>query len=396
MDAVQPQAVQPHAVPVPHASVPLGPDVQVVPHGDADVVGVAVLAAGRLGAELDVPVAVARPGTTEPFPTGPRASAVVPVRGPGGATAVHLRLADAADLDLPAAGPGRDQGYVLTVDHGRIDLAAVTPTGLWHAVAHLVRAAEGSRTRADRVAGRPPRLPLGTLRDVPWLPWRGLAVDLETEPLGTDGLLVLLGLMSALRLDVLRLPATELDASAYARLRAAAVASRVELVPGVGPGTSSRPGAVGALVASTRARRVDVGHGTPGVRRRAEEAMAAGAAVLADQSAARALHGLPDVVLTVRDVRAADDVAAVRRAVAAGARVVLGVSRRPGRRPLLDAAVTVDRAVAALGLPPGALLGVEAVPGRPGPALVLDDESRAGTLLPWMTAVAEVGWTSPV
>lgn len=378
-----------HPAPSP-TYVTLDAGVRLVTPNASDVVSLAVLAAGRIGAELDVPVAVVQADQAqvrEPEPLDPAEP-----RGPG---EIRLRLAEPSALGLPSAQPAHAQGFALTIAQDGIDVAAPTPTGLAHAVATLVRLAAEGRSRADRAAGRPPRLPVGTLRDHPWLAWRGIAVDLAHEPLAAGGLAVLLNLMSSARLDVLRLPAAE---DAYDDVLASATTRQITVVPG----TTTSPDRVRALVTTTRAAHVDVGGATDptAARARAEAALAAGATPVVDQAAAAAVVGLP-AVLVVHDP--VDPGGHVARAVAAGARVVLAVPRLPTERPLMEAAVTVDRAVAALELPARALLGVEGVPAwvggaapdRPDPLGGLVGTAQVGTLLPWMSAIAEVGWTSP-
>src|SRR5690606_32465960 len=167
---------------------------------------------------------------------------------------------------------------------------------------------------------------------------------------------------SALRLGVLRLPRldlAELGPGGYGEVAAAAAARRVLLVPGA-TGLAG-PSSVGDLVAATRAPWVDVGgrrDDGDDVRRRVDAAAAAGAGALVDQASADAVVGVPGVVVVVRD--AADDVAAVRRAVEGGATVLLAPVRHATEQPLVHAAVAVDRALATLDLPDGALRGVEA------------------------------------
>lgn len=403
----------------PGVTVPLDRGVRVLSDADPEVLGAAVLAAGRLGAELDVPVEVVQEDQVDAGTT------------PG---TIRLRLAPAAELGLPAelSDDVRAQAYALRVTADGTDLVATTAVGLTHAVATLVRLAVGGTTRESRAAGAVPALPAVTVLDHPWLPWRGVAVDLVREPLGVDGLRVVLAVMSALKLGVLHLPraiaapgeeaAGTLTPAGYAEVRAAAVARQIDLLPGVA--AVPEAGTAGELVALTRARRVDVGEDRPDVvLRAAQEVLAAGAGVLAGQGAAAALDGLAEldgVVLAVHDVHAEAAMAAVRTAVGRGARVVLAVERAPGLAPMVHTAAVVDDALAALadlGVPGRAVVGVTAAPPGPSappaavpmpsaPAVGTDAVGRtqeeeapadgvAGRLLPWMTAVAEAGWSAP-
>ncbi|WP_219416812.1 beta-N-acetylhexosaminidase [Pseudonocardia nigra] len=118
-------------------------------------------------------------------------------RGPDTSGAVAFAL----DADLPAGG------YALDVGDGRVDVRAPDAAGA-HAAAQTLRQLLGPA--AFRRAGTGPvRVPCVTISDAPRCGWRGVLLDVARHFLPKDGVLRMVDLAAAHKLNVLQLHLTD-------------------------------------------------------------------------------------------------------------------------------------------------------------------------------------------
>ncbi|MEU3838876.1 beta-N-acetylhexosaminidase [Streptomyces sp. NPDC028635] len=127
--------------------------------------------------------------------------ALPPGERPGGAT---IRLA------VEDAGPLGPEGYRLTVDEAGVSLRGGGPAGVFWG-AQTLRQLLGPEAfrRAPVTPGRRWTLPGVAVEDTPRFGWRGLLLDVARHFLPKDGVLRLLEVMAAHKLNVLHLHLTD-------------------------------------------------------------------------------------------------------------------------------------------------------------------------------------------
>lgn len=392
----------------PGAPFAVVPGVRVVVGEEPDAVGVAVLAAGRIGDLLHEPVAVVHTDDGSP------GALVLRLVAPPGAGPAELRDAlTAIGLDRGLPLDLAREAYRITATPDRVELLAVTAAGLVRGAVSLLQMV---------VADAAPwlQIPCATVVDHPRLPWRGVLVDVSEVPLSVTDAQVLVSVMATLKLNVLHVRSADGTAwlpdlmedghpvpGGFAELQVHAAGRHIAVVPEVdvvgGAVPPSRTAEVlGRVAATTRAQVVHVGgrhlDGDPAapagrdvLARAVEDVAAAGAAVMAWQSAAAVLGcgRPPRHLLQVHDVTDP----AVAAAAARGAGLVLSPPGLDlaGSATLRERHERDPRAEAlAAGLPASAVHGLEAVLGD------AHDGTRAGLfglLLPAVTAVAEQAWS---
>ncbi|MEU6539360.1 beta-N-acetylhexosaminidase [Streptomyces sp. NPDC047000] len=129
--------------------------------------------------------------------------------GPGGGHGATGEGRNAVRLDVdPRAGLGAE-GYELSVTPHGVRLTGADPAGLFRGAQTLRQLLGPDAFRRAPLPGRTWSLPAAEIRDAPRFRWRGLLLDVARHFMPKDGVLRLLDLMAAHKLNVLHLHLTD-------------------------------------------------------------------------------------------------------------------------------------------------------------------------------------------